>query len=145
MLGKKKDRQSAIQTFVGVDTRVLGDIEFTGGLHIDGTVKGNVIAAKDGSAHLSVSERGCVEGAVIVPNVLLNGTVNGDVKSSAKVKLGPKARISGNVQYKLIEMENGAEVNGKLIHEREGIAREQEGKPPAKAESLRPISAVENR
>lgn len=142
MLGKKKRQQPAIQTFVGFDTRVQGDIEFSGGLHIDGTVKGNVMASKDGNATLSVSEKGRVEGAVIVPQVLLNGTVNGDVKSSGKVKLGPKARISGNVQYKLIEMENGAEVNGKLIHEREGIGREQQDKP--KTEAVRSISAVEN-
>ena len=68
---------------------------------------------------LSISERGCIEGSVVVPHVVLNGTVKGDVRATERVELGPKARVIGNVQYKLIEMSIGAEVNGKLIHESE--------------------------
>jgi cytoskeletal protein CcmA (bactofilin family) len=68
---------------------------------------------------LSISERGCIEGSVVVPHVLLNGTVKGDVRATERIELGPKARVIGNVQYKLIEMSIGAEVNGKLIHESE--------------------------
>ncbi len=68
---------------------------------------------------LSISERGHVEGAVIVPNVLLNGTVKGDVQAARRVELGSNARVVGNVQYNLIEMAMGAEINGKLIHEPE--------------------------
>lgn len=129
MLGKKKRQQAAINTLVGADTRVHGDIEFTGGFHVDGYVKGNVKASKDGSV-LSISERGCVEGAVMVPHVLLNGTVKGDVRATERVELGAKARVIGNVQYKLIEMAIGAEVNGKLIHETEGAALEKRAEEP---------------
>ena len=66
---------------------------------------------------LIISERGCIEGSVVVPHVVLNGTVKGDVRATERVELGPKARVIGNLQYKLIEMSIGAEVNGKLIHE----------------------------
>ena len=121
MLGKKTRNQAPIGTLVGADTRVHGDIEFAGGCHIDGYVKGNVRAG-DPSGVLSVSERGCVEGSVVAPHVQLNGTVKGDVRATERVVLGPKARVIGNVQYKLIEMSIGAEVNGKLIHESEGGA-----------------------
>ncbi|MGD8339551.1 MAG: polymer-forming cytoskeletal protein [Gammaproteobacteria bacterium] len=114
---QKRKRESAIGTLVGKDTRVHGDLEFTGGCLIDGYVKGNVKAISDENAMLSISERGEVEGAVIVPNVLLNGTVKGDVKASRRVELGSNARVVGNVQYSLIEMAMGAEINGKLIHE----------------------------
>jgi cytoskeletal protein CcmA (bactofilin family) len=123
MFKQKRRRDTAITTLVGSDTRVHGDLEFKGGCLVDGFVKGNVKSVDDENATLSISERGCVEGAVIVPNVLLNGTVNGDVKATQRVELGSNARVVGNVQYSLIEMAIGAEVNGKLIHESEASQR----------------------
>jgi cytoskeletal protein CcmA (bactofilin family) len=138
MLGRKSRSQAPIGTLVGVDTRIQGDIEFTGGCHVDGYVKGNVKATKDTRAVLSISERGCIEGSVMVPHVVLNGTVKGDVRATERVELGPKARVIGNVQYKLIEMSIGAEVNGKLIHESEG------GAAVAKASGRPQIEAVRN-
>ncbi|HEX7081735.1 MAG TPA: polymer-forming cytoskeletal protein [Gammaproteobacteria bacterium] len=123
MAGRKRRGQAAIGTLVGAETRILGDIEFTGGLHIDGYVKGNVAAIGEQPGSVSISERGCVEGTVNAPQVLLNGTVNGDVRAAERVELGPRARVIGNVQYKLIEMAVGAEVNGKLIHESERTGR----------------------
>jgi cytoskeletal protein CcmA (bactofilin family) len=123
MFKQKRRRDAAIGTLVGRETRVHGDLEFTGGCLVDGYVKGNVKSIGDENATLSISERGCVEGAVIVPNVLLNGTVKGDVKATQRVELGSSARVVGNVQYSLIEMAIGAEVNGKLIHESEASER----------------------
>ncbi len=121
MLGSRKRRKEpAISTLVGGATRVTGDIEFTGACLVDGYVKGNVTSNGEDTATLSISEKGCVEGAVKVPNVLLNGTVKGDVRASQRVELGSNARVVGNVQYGLIEMAIGAEVNGKLIHESDG-------------------------
>ena len=116
MFKHKKRRETAITTLVGRETRVHGDIEFTGGCLVDGYVKGNVKAAGDDDATLSISERGCIEGIVVVPSVVLNGTVKGDVEALVHIVLGSKARVVGNVRYKLIEMAVGAEVNGKLIH-----------------------------
>ena len=137
MLGKTKNKQTAIRTLVGTDTRVHGDIEFTGGFHVDGYVKGNVEAIKDEGSVLSISEQGCVEGSVVVPHLLLNGTVKGDVRATERVELGAKARVIGNVQYKLIEMAIGAEVNGKLIHDNESSARSTQEQP-----KIAPVSAV---
>ena len=88
-----------------------------GGFHVDGHVKGNVDAPADSAATLSVSDSGVVEGSVAVPNVILNGTVKGDILAHDRVELGATARVTGNVYYALIEMEMGAEINGKLIHE----------------------------
>jgi cytoskeletal protein CcmA (bactofilin family) len=112
---------------------VHGDLEFAGGCLVDGYVKGNVKATKSEHSALSISERGCVEGAVMVPHVLLNGTVKGDVRATERIELGPKARVIGNVQYKLIEMAIGAEVNGKLIHESESTAADKQSKRPVDA------------
>jgi len=132
MLGKKRS-QAPIGTLVGAETRVNGDIEFTGGFHVDGYVKGNIWSSKDESSILSISERGCVEGSVVVPHVVLNGTVKGDVRATERVELGPKARVIGNVQYKVIEMSIGAEVNGKLIHESDHAVAKGANRPVADA------------
>jgi len=130
MLGRKKRDRAAVKSFIGSKTRLLGDIELTGGLHIDGFVKGNIKGFKDDNAVLSISETGCVEGPVVVPYLLLNGIVRGDVSATERVELRPGARVIGNVQYKLIEMSIGAEVNGKLIQENERqIATDRPSRP----------------
>jgi cytoskeletal protein CcmA (bactofilin family) len=139
MLRMKKRKQPAIGTLIGAGTRVHGDIEFSGGIHVDGYVKGNVEAVGDAASSISVSERGCVEGTVSVAHVLLNGTVNGDVLAADRVELGPRARVIGNVRYALIEMAVGAEVNGKLIHESERPAGKRLDE---QSESLEPVNAV---
>ena len=112
----KKRRATRIDTLVGQHTEIQGDVRFSGGLHVDGTIKGNVIAENDGVSMLSLSENGTIEGEVSVPYVVLNGVVIGDVHGSEHVELASKARITGNVYYNLIEMAIGAEVNGKLVH-----------------------------
>jgi cytoskeletal protein CcmA (bactofilin family) len=120
MFGRKQRRHSVVDTLVGSNSQVNGDLNFTGGCHIDGTVKGNVGAASDSHSALSISEDGTVEGGVTVPYVVLNGIVRGDVVASQRVELGPTARVIGNVYYNLIEMAIGAEINGKLVHQPEG-------------------------
>ncbi|MBT8143731.1 MAG: polymer-forming cytoskeletal protein [Gammaproteobacteria bacterium] len=115
-----KRKSANIDTLVGSKTRVSGDIEFTGGFHVDGYIKGNISAEPDSDSVLSISEHGTVEGSVAVPHVILNGTVKGDVKARERVELGSTARVIGNVFYNLIEMAIGAEINGKLIHQPKG-------------------------
>ena len=115
MLGRNKRPSSSISTLVGAGTKVTGNIEFSGGLHIDGNVNGDIKAVGKKSSVLSISERGSVEGVVTAPHVLLNGKVKGDVYALERLELGAKARVDGNVQYKLIGIEVGAEVNGKLV------------------------------
>ena len=117
MLGRGRKRKTTrIDTLVGQHSEILGDIRFSGGLHVDGTIKGNVIAENDGRSMLSLNECGTIEGEVNVPYVVLNGVVIGDVHGCEHVELSSKARITGNVYYNLIEMAIGAEVNGKLVH-----------------------------
>lgn len=120
-----KPRSQRIDTLIGGGTRIIGDVHFTGGFHVDGHIKGNVDAPPDSGATLSVSDGGVVEGSVAVPNVVLNGTVKGDILAHERVELGATARVAGNVYYGLIEMEMGAEINGKLIHESRQGARGQ--------------------
>ncbi|HEC15969.1 MAG TPA: polymer-forming cytoskeletal protein [Sedimenticola sp.] len=110
----KKFKASKICTVIGHGTEILGDVNFSGGLHLDGTVKGSLAAQQDDSATLTVSEQGSIEGDVRVPNVILNGSVIGDVYAAGRVELAAKARVTGTVYYSLLEMAMGAEVNGQL-------------------------------
>jgi cytoskeletal protein CcmA (bactofilin family) len=105
-----------VDTLVGAGTRIHGDIEFGGGLHVDGVVQGNVVSVPGAEASLSVSDSGVIEGAVRVSNVLLNGRVRGDVIATQRLELGSTARVDGNVHYHLIEIALGACINGKLVH-----------------------------
>ncbi len=120
MWGKsRKTRTAQVDTLVGQETEINGDIRFSGGLHVDGTIRGNVIAGDESSSVLTLSEHGSIEGEVRVPYVVLNGAVMGDVYAGARVELAVKARVTGNVYYNLIEMAMGAEVNGNLLHQSE--------------------------
>ena len=115
--GRKADAEgAAVNTVIGQQSRVEGDIHFSGSLQIDGAIKGNVIAEEGSSSILTVSEHGSIEGNVQVEVVVLNGTVIGDIRSGERVELASKARVNGDVYYHLIEMAMGAEVNGSLIH-----------------------------
>jgi len=116
MFKRNSAKSAAINTLIGAATTVQGDLKFAGGCHVDGRVVGNVTSAVGAQGFLSVSEQGSIEGSVDVAHVLLNGLVNGDIVARERVELGPKARVTGNVQYGIIEMALGAEINGKLIH-----------------------------
>ncbi len=120
MFGRKQRRHNVINTLVGSNTTLKGDVYFVGGCHVDGTVHGNISADPDTNSALSVSEDGSVEGGVTVPYVTLNGIIKGDVFANQRVELGSTARVIGNVYYNLIEMAIGAEINGKLVHQPEG-------------------------
>ncbi len=117
MLGKKKKRKvTQVDSLVGQHTVVSGDINFTGGCHVDGKVIGNIISDDTDTSVLTVSDRGSIEGEVRVPYLILNGTVIGDVYVHEHIELAANARVEGNVYYNLLEMTMGAEVNGQLIH-----------------------------
>jgi len=120
MFGKKQRRHTVVETLVGANSKFYGDLHYLGGCHIDGAVKGNVTADPDTESALSISDIGSVDGGVTVPYVTLHGIVKGDVFSSERVELGSTARVIGNVYYNLIQMAEGAEINGKLVHQPAG-------------------------
>ncbi len=120
MFNKKQRKHTVVDTLVGSNSKINGDVHFAGGCHIDGTVRGNVTADPDTDSALSISDIGNVDGGVTVPYVVLNGIVKGDVFANQRVELGATARVIGNVYYNLIQMAEGAEINGKLVHQPEG-------------------------
>lgn len=141
MWGNSRKRGSSIETLIGRQTTIEGDVRFTGGLHVDGEVVGNVVAEQDSGATLSVSEYGRIVGDVHVPHMVLNGGVEGNVYSGERLELSAQARVTGDVYYNLIEMASGASVNGKLVHEPAGrpmvaLAKAADGDSSNSAESV---------
>jgi cytoskeletal protein CcmA (bactofilin family) len=118
MFGKKNGRNPAnvIESLIGPNTFIKGDIEFSGSLRIDGHVKGNITTAKDLDSTLVVAESGKIEGEVHATHVVLDGMIVGPVEVTDFLELQPKARIIGDVRYKQIEIHLGATIDGKLEH-----------------------------
>lgn len=144
MLGKKKQKPRRptghFDTLISSRTTVDGDVHFSGGLHVDGTVRGRVVAEEGSDAVLRVSEVGSVEGDIVAPHVIINGTVHGDVYAATHLELAEKASIHGNVYYNLIEMAMGASVNGSLVHQNEPvglIGRDRLQNTPSSADKSR--------
>src|SRR6266704_887293 len=81
-------KQARIDTLIGKASRVHGDLEFAGGLHLEGNVEAD--------------------------NVMLNGAVRGDIVARERIVLGATATVQGNVYYGVIEMTLGAQIMGKL-------------------------------
>jgi cytoskeletal protein CcmA (bactofilin family) len=107
---------SPADTLVSRTTEIVGDIHFSGELIVEGRIKGNVYAEDDSSAVIRIAESGSVEGEICVPSSIINGLVQGDVRSTKHIELAKKAVVAGNVYYNLIEMVMGSEVNGNLMH-----------------------------
>lgn len=112
---KNDTKPGRIDTLIARSVKVHGDVEFAGGLHLDGQVTGDVRADPQEAASLSVSETGSIEGGVDVTDMVLHGTVRGDIVARGRVVLGPSARVEGNVFYGVIEMTMGAQITGKLV------------------------------
>jgi len=134
MFKRKPSNNAHIETLIGERTRIRGNVEFAGGLHVDGLIHGDVVGEPSADAVLSVSESGCIEGSVMVASVFLNGLVKGDIDASGRVVLGERAAVLGNVRYRVIETAVGAQINGKLIHRTEAEAGADAGAPAGAAQ-----------
>lgn len=117
---KRSKPQNRIDSLIGSGTKIEGNIIFSGGLRVDGCIKGNVKEADGQPSTLVLSEQAQVEGVIHVSHVVVNGTVVGPVHAQEYVELQSKSRVTGDVFYKTLEMHVGAIVEGKLVH-REGV------------------------
>ena len=125
MFFKKANKiDSRIDTLVGVETRIEGDLHFNGGLRVDGAIRGSVSEQNGTPSTLILSEHGKIEGAVTAAKIVINGKVIGPVKSSHFIELQTKARITGDLYYKSLEMHTGAVIEGKLVYLGDGVADE---------------------
>jgi len=127
---KRSVSQHEIASLIGATTTVTGNIEFAGGLRIDGTVRG-AVRCVDGEkgGMLVVSEHGHIEGEVLAGHLVVAGRIDGPVSAAQLIELQPKARVIGDVRYRALEMHHGAVVEGMMIH------LSADGKTEARSES----------
>ena len=139
MMGKKPaTKMGKGATLIAQSTAVSGDVRFSDQLYVNGHIEGNVNADEGTEATLLISDVGSIKGQIHAPFVVINGRVEGDVYASNRVELAANARISGNVYYKLIEMQLGAMVEGQLVHVQDEISMKTNVHPlPRTAEDAR--------
>lgn len=106
----------SVDTLIGPQMVLRGDVQFAGGLYLEGQLVGRAMADAGAEAMITVAARGRVEGELHAPVIVINGTVKGDVHASQRLELGPDARVEGNLHYAVIEMAAGAAVTGRLVH-----------------------------
>ncbi len=117
LFSKKHSKpQGRIETLIGAGTVIEGDVNFSAGMRIDGQVNGNVIATPGKPSTLVLSEQGCVKGEVNVTHLVVNGSIFGAVTASEYLELHAKARVTGDVNYKILEIQVGAILEGRLLH-----------------------------
>lgn len=133
---------NTIDTLVGARTELKGDILFSGGLRIDGKLKGNITAKGEANSTLVLSENAVVIGNITVPHIIVNGTIKGNVRAAERIELQPKAEIAGDVYYKTIEIALGAIVNGNLV--RDMGAPSVDNKAAAPITRLKPVANNSN-
>ena len=126
MFGKKNNSnpQNSIDSLIGAGARIEGNMTFTGGLRVDGEILGNICTEPGQPGTLVISELARVEGEISVGHVVINGTVVGPVFADESLELLPKARVTGDLEYRRIEMQQGAIVQGRLIHRKNAGAGE---------------------
>lgn len=116
MFGKQNKPQNRIDSLIGSTTRIEGNVFFSGGLRVDGMVRGNVAALPDQPGTLMISEHARIDGELQAAHIVVNGTVNGPLNASESLELQASSRVKGDVHYKSIEMLQGAVVEGRLVH-----------------------------
>jgi cytoskeletal protein CcmA (bactofilin family) len=131
--GKASKPQTRIDSLIGDGTTVEGNVIFSGGLRVDGRVKGNVLTADDQPSTLVLSERARVEGEIRVSHAVINGTVIGPVFGAEYVELQAKSNVTGDVHYRTLEIQLGAVVQGRLVH--------QEESPGPKPMTVKPLTS----
>ena len=116
MFRKESKPHNRIDSLIGATTRIEGNVFFSGGLRVDGAVRGNVSALPDQPSTLVVSEQALIEGEVQASHVVVNGTIHGPVDSRETLELQASSRVKGDIHYKSLEIQQGAVVEGRLVH-----------------------------
>ncbi len=140
MFGKNAPPSNHFDTLISSKAEIVGDIHFSGGLHVDGKVFGNIVAEDDSKAVLRVSDKGVIEGEVSVPHVIVNGSIAGDVHSCEHLELAAKAVVKGNIFYNTIEMVMGAQVDGRMAHRYKNTKGGEKPKMPKQVTREKPTT-----
>jgi len=101
-------RGDAALTIIAPGTRVVGEIESTGVVKVEGAVAGTVRAERQ----VLIAREGTVDGDVVGTEVIVGGKVDGAVTATDRVEVQTGAVIHGDVTAKRLIVQEGGEVNG---------------------------------
>tara|TARA_B100000035_G_scaffold210288_1_gene180007 strand:- start:2066 stop:2512 length:447 start_codon:yes stop_codon:yes gene_type:complete len=111
---KKKRKFVGITTLIDKDIVISGDTTYTGGIRIDGVVRGNVKVLGKEESLLIMGYGSEVKGDIDVHKAIINGTINGNIRCLDYLELNADAIVNGNIEYGIIEVHEGAKLNGNL-------------------------------
>ena len=117
MFRKASKPQSRIDSWIGSSTSIEGNLYFSGGMRVDGVIRGNVTSQPDHPGTLVVSENARIDGEVHATHIVVSGTIVGPVHATESLELQAGSRIKGDVYYKTIEMVQGSVVEGRMVHQ----------------------------
>ena len=116
MFNKTSKPQNRIDSLIGATTRIEGNVIFTGGLRVDGVIRGNIASVAEQPGTLVVSAEARIDGEVQAAHIVVNGAINGPVHATETLELQAGSKVKGDVFYKSIEIHQGAVIEGRLVH-----------------------------
>jgi cytoskeletal protein CcmA (bactofilin family) len=118
-------KMATLSTLLAEDVEITGNVVFSGGMRIDGLVRGDVVSRpteSHGASLLVLSDKGRIEGSIRCGDAVINGIVTGDLDIEHRLELQSDARVRGTIRYKQLQMDVGASVSGHLVKAEDGVA-----------------------
>ena len=126
MFSKASIKTDKVESIIGGQTEVTGDLDVKGTLQVDGLVKGRV---KADCVVLSDSSR--IKGDVVANIIIVSGRVEGNLRAEEVIEIMPKGKVIGDVVTNKISVAEGGELNGNVVmSERDPKIIKLEGKVP---------------
>ena len=124
---------------IAAGMKIIGDIESTGVVKIEGIVEGAIRGARQ----LLLGRQGTVHGDIRAHEVVIGGTVVGTIIADERVEIQGTSSVQGDIHTKSIVVLEGGVINGN-VRMGENAARDVKGdrKDPATESSVRPGLAL---
>jgi cytoskeletal protein CcmA (bactofilin family) len=107
---KRPSGQSPIESTIGPNTYINGDIQGDGGLRIDGIVEGNI----ELTGNLVVTESAKVRAEVKAKNISVAGAIQGNI-TATRVEILDTGRVWGDLTVKALLINEGAYFRGQTL------------------------------
>ena len=101
--------QNEISTIIGEGYVFTGELKGSSVIRIEGKIIGNVNV----EGGVVLGEKGNVEGNITTKSAIIYGTVHGNVKTT-QLEIKKSGRVTGDITTDTVEIELGAQYNGKL-------------------------------
>ena len=98
----------SLLTIIAAGTTIAGDIDCAGVLKVEGTIEGSVRQARQ----VLLAREGAIHGSVTAQEVVVGGVIDGNVQAGDRLELQSSAVVNGDIATKSIVVMEGARING---------------------------------